>query len=102
MELNANKMVVYRVADDGTLTEVAFELDEAKENISFETERLGLYAIAEIEDEAVVTPGGQTNSNDVVKTGDYSDMKIFAVLSIVSLGVLVLGIIAGRKHIRSK
>ena len=31
-----------------------------------------------------------------------SDMKIFAVLSIVSLGVLVLGIITGRKHIRSK
>ncbi len=45
--LNKNKMVLYHVADDGTLTKIPFEQDKTKDNITFETDHFSLYAIAE-------------------------------------------------------
>lgn len=51
--LNKNKMVLYHVADDGTLTKLPFEMDKTKDNITFETDHFSLYAIAE-----------ETGSND--------------------------------------
>lgn len=45
--LNMNKMVLYHVAEDGTLTQIPFALDGTKDNILFETDHFSLYAVVE-------------------------------------------------------
>ncbi len=47
--LNMNKMVLYHVADDGTLTQIPFTMDKTKDNLTFETDHFSLYAVVESE-----------------------------------------------------
>lgn len=47
--LNMNKMVLYHVADDGTLTQIPFTMDKTKDHLIFETDHFSLYAVAEVE-----------------------------------------------------
>lgn len=47
--LNMNKMVLYHVADDGTLTQIPFTMDKTKDNLIFETDHFSLYAVVESE-----------------------------------------------------
>ena len=56
MGLNKNKMVLYHVADDGTLTQIPFTLDD-KGNVVFETDHFSLYVVAE----KIETDSGSSN-----------------------------------------
>lgn len=47
--LNKNKMALYHVAEDGTLTQIPFTLD-AKGNVVFETDHFSLYTLVELEE----------------------------------------------------
>ena len=58
--LNKNKMALFHVADDGTLTQIPFTLDANKQNLIFETDHFSLYAVAETNDDNPSTgDGGQ-------------------------------------------
>lgn len=46
-ELNADKLALFHVAEDGKLTQIPYTLDEATDRIVFETDHFSLYAVAE-------------------------------------------------------
>lgn len=46
--LNVNNMVLYHVAEDMTLTQIPFTLDDNRNNLIFETDHFSLYAVAEV------------------------------------------------------
>ena len=58
--MNKNKMALFHVAEDGTLTQIPFALDETKDHLIFETDHFSLYAVAETDDANPSTgDGGQ-------------------------------------------
>ena len=53
-------MALFHVAEDGTLTQIPFALDETKDHLIFETDHFSLYAVAETDDANPSTgDGGQ-------------------------------------------
>ena len=58
--MNKAKMALFHVAEDGTLTQIPFALDETKDHLIFETDHFSLYAVAETDDANPSTgDGGQ-------------------------------------------
>lgn len=77
--LNKNKMALFHVAEDGTLTQIPFTLDANKQNLIFETDHFSLYAVVE------------TNESSNPPTG-YSGQGIlpFAILLMAGTAALLL------------
>lgn len=82
-ELNADKLALFHVAQDGKLTQIPYTLDEATDRIVFETDHFSLYAVAETSE----TDSGSSNP----PTG-YSGQGIlpFAILLMAGAAVLLL------------
>lgn len=74
---NKNKMVLYRIEDDGTKTKLDFTLDKNKKNIVFETDHFSLYVVAE-EDSSITQPP-KTGNNDII--------VFVSLLAVLSLGM---------------
>ncbi len=71
--LNMNKMVLYHVAEDGTLTQIPFVLDGTKDNLLFETDHFSLYAVVEKRDSSEPSsPASSPSIDATVSTGASS------------------------------
>ncbi len=90
-EVAAN-LVVYYIANDGTLEEIKGVTYNAEdETISFEVSHFSTYAIAYVEAEA----GSTVTSDDVPETGDATNTILFMCFGIISL--LGMGRVVNRK-----
>ena len=66
-ELNADKLALFHVAEDGKLTKIPYTLDEATDRIVFETDNNSLYVVAETSK----TNGGSSNPpHGIQRTGN--------------------------------
>lgn len=77
--LNMNKMVLYHIAEDGTLTQIPFTLDKTKDNIIFETDHFSTYVLAE----QLVAPQSAS-------TTEKNSYTFWIILSVVG-GILLIG-----------
>ena len=82
-ELNADKLALFHVAEDGKLPQIPYTLDEATDMVVFETDHFSLYAVAE----KIETDSGSSNP----LTG-YSGQGILplAILLVAGAAVLLL------------
>lgn len=102
---NPANLTVLRLEEDGTVTEVDMKVAEGK--ISFETNRFGVYVVAEKaavepESETTTEPESETETeaqtptekttgdSETPKTGDAAPVAVFGIVAIVACaGVLV-------------
>lgn len=80
-ELNADKLALFHVAQDGKLTQISYTLDEATDRIVFETDHFSLYVVAETSE----TDSGSSNP----PTG-YSGQGILPLTILLVAGAAVL------------
>ena len=79
--LNMNKMALYHVAADGTLTQIPFTLDSNKKNLIFETDHFSLYVLAE---------KTETDSESSNPPTGYNGQGIFPFTILLLAGATVL------------
>lgn len=80
-ELNADKLALFHVAEDGKLTQIPFTLDEATDTVVFETDHFSLYVVAE----KTETDSGSSNP----PTG-YNGQGILPLAVLLMAGAAVL------------
>lgn len=80
-ELNADKLALFHVAEDGKLTPISFTLDEATDSVVFETDHFSLYVVAE----KTGTDSGSSNP----PTG-YNGQGILPLAVLLMAGAAVL------------
>ena len=83
--LDANKgLVVYRMEDNGTLTELKTSVENGK--VSFETNHFSTYIVAEKAAVAEETTTAKTNSP---KTGDTAPVAALMVVALGACGAVI-------------
>jgi hypothetical protein len=81
---NMNKMVLYHVADDGTLTEIPFTLDKNNKCITFETDHFSMFALSEEKETEEPIALGDVNGDGKITTDD-ARMALQAALNKINL-----------------
>lgn len=80
--LNVNNMILYHVAEDMTLTQIPFTLDDNRNNLIFETEHFSLYAVAEV----AAVDGAIAGDN---QNHEIDNLVLWVVLLVASVVMLV-------------
>ena len=64
---DAQRLAVYYIADDGTLTQITYTLSSDKKSVSFETDHFSMYALAELKKQDT------TDDNNISGTDDNTE-----------------------------